>query len=141
MCLNPCWLTAQAHAARYSVFRHGPPGKQASAVISRNPLTGATMKIMYHSGARFAIANWIFHFITCKKTPHALLSKTTNTVITALHQGRMINLCTTNKYSYWGGKLGPTVGQIAYKIAYRIKSHIPQISIARVSDESSSPEL
>lgn len=52
-------------------------GKAARAAISPNPLTRAAGKIMYHSGACFAIANWISHFITHKKSC-TLPSETTN---------------------------------------------------------------
>ena len=38
--------------------------------MSGDPLTGTALKIICHSQAASEIANWIFHFITCKGTTY-----------------------------------------------------------------------
>lgn len=52
-----CSLLSQEVRATGEARRH---------LISDDPLTDVAMKIIYHSEAYSAIANWIFHFITCK---------------------------------------------------------------------------
>lgn len=61
---------SQTHipSARSPVGRPGPCGEPAHTVMSGDPLTGTALKIICHSQAASEIANWIFHFITCKGT-------------------------------------------------------------------------
>ncbi|KAK7823860.1 hypothetical protein U0070_020531 [Myodes glareolus] len=49
------------------IGRSGPLGEPGSTLISSDPLTDAAMKIIYHSEAYSAIANWIFPFYYLQK--------------------------------------------------------------------------